>query len=170
MHAMSILWAMLFCFGCTMALSSLDRVLGEVPASDTGRVLLLDRLAPRVARGARGGVVMLIGLVGLLTDAQSRLVTPLWVALLALGVFAVAMTRFTLREVESRLIRTRRYVKLAARAILGTGVFALVEALLHLPARNGAMTLCAAVILLAASRVTFVLASAANELIELSGD
>jgi len=169
MHAISILWAMVFCFGCTIALASLERVSGEVPHTDAERVLRLDGLAPLVARGARASAVMTVGLVGLLSDAESGLELPLWIALLALSFVAVALTQFTLHEIGTRLIRVRRYVKIAARATLGTGVFAFVEALL-MPDRAAALLLCAGVILLVASRVTFVLASATNDLVELSGD
>ena len=169
MHAMSIVWVMLYCFGCAAALAPLERFPGHLPATDTERLLALEGLAPLVARGARGCVFMTLGLVGLLSDAESGLAMPTLLVLFLLSFAAIAMATFTLREVGVRLIRVRRCAQIASHAMLWTGVLSLSEGVIRRE-RVGALLLGVGVTLLAASRVTFVLTDAADDLLQLSGD
>ena len=112
---------------------------------------------------------MWLGLVGLLSDAASSLAVPALLVLLLLSFAAIAMATFTLREVGTRLIRVRRCAQIASHAMLWTGVLSLAEGLMR-PERVGAFLLCVSVVVLAASRVSFVLAGATGDLLELSGD
>jgi hypothetical protein len=122
MQAMSVLWMMVFCFGCAAALAPLERLPSDLPSADVERLLNLDRFAPLVARGARGAVFMTLGLVGLLSDAASSLAMPALLVLLLLSVAAIAMATFSFNEVGTRLIRVRRCAQIASHATLWTGV------------------------------------------------
>jgi len=169
MQPMSVLWMMVFCFGCASALAPLERFPSDLPSTDAERLLDLGRLAPLVARGARGTVFMSLGLLGLLCDAASSLAVSALLVLILLTVAAIAMAAFSLHDVGTRLIDVRRCTQISSHTTLWTGVLSFAEGLMR-PGRAGAFLLCLSVVALAASRVSFVLAGATNDLLELSGD
>ena len=169
MSAMTVVWAMVFTFGCVGALSPLQFFPDDLPVTDSDRIVSLDRLKPLLGRCARGALVMTIALVALLYGSGAMLAAPLWVALVALSYVAVATLRITLSDAGAQLIRVRRFVGLAARTTLGAGVIAFIQAMVQ-RADAGLFLLTASAFLLVAARVQFVIKGAANDMLVLSGD
>jgi len=169
MSAMTVLSAMAFTFGCVGALSPLQFFPDDLPTADRARIASLDTLKPLLARCARGALLMTIALVALLYDSGTMLAAPLCIALIALGHVVIATFRLRLTDAGTQLIRVRRSVGVAARATLGAGLVAFVQAMVQ-RADIGFFLLTASAFLLVAARVQFVIKGAAKDLLLLSGD
>jgi len=163
-----IVWILVFSFGCAAALTPLQLFPSELPGDDVTRLRCLGKSAPLVARSARGALVMSFGLAQIL--GAFRELGLLFVAvLLLLGYVAYALTRLTLNGAGPTLLRARRCATYAGQITFGIAIVAFIEGLAW-HGRVGFALLAVTPILLAASRVSFVLNNAASELVALSGD
>lgn len=166
MSAMSILWVLVFCFGCAGALSPFEALPRE--PSSPGVAWLHRRVASLVARSARGAAWMTLGLA-LLLGSQREIAAPLWVAFFATVWASVAAHWHVRHGARSSALQASTMTRAAAIVTLVAGLLSAIEGIV-LSGPDALLLGGTSAILAVAARVQFVLNDATDDLLEDARD